>query len=105
MPAFTQFEPRPGVLALSGELCWQDASELKELLLGALSQHDKLELDLLNVTRLDTAGVQLLLMLHAEAQRSDKSLVWLGYSLAVEEVLELLGLADALGQPQLVIWS
>ena len=105
MGSFTQSEPRAGVLALAGELCWEDAPELKQVLLDALARTPRLELDLLNVTRLDTAGVQLLLMLHAEAQRCDKPLSWLGCSLAVEEVLELLGLSDALGRPQLVIWS
>lgn len=105
MSGFTQTEPRAGVIALAGELCCEDAPQLKRVLLDALERTQRLELDLLNVTRLDTAGVQLLLMLHAEAQRRGKPLAWLGCSLAVEEVLELLGLADALGRPQLVIWS
>jgi len=105
MSDFEHYEPRPGILALSGEMTVTTAAEIKELLLRTLAVHPKLEIDLLNVTRLDTAGVQLLLLLQREAQRQGKQLGWLGFSLAVEEVMELLDLSDVLGQPAAVVWS
>jgi anti-sigma B factor antagonist len=105
MSEFSLCEPRPGVLALSGELTISTAVELKPLLIAALRQQTRLEVDLLNVTRLDTAGVQLLLLLHREATRTGTCLSWLGYSLAVEEVLELLDLAYLLGSPSAVVWT
>lgn len=98
-------EPRPGVLALSGELTFPNATALRDALLGALSKSDRLEVDLLNVTKLDTAGVQLLILVHREAARLGRPLVWLGYSLAVEEVFDLLDLRHLLGQPSAVVWS
>lgn len=98
-------EPRPGILALSGELTLSTAKEIKEVMLRLIAAHPKLEIDLLNVTRLDTAGVQVLLLAQREATRHDKTLGWLGYSLAVEEVLELLDLSSALGQPAAVVWG
>lgn len=105
MTSFSHAEPRAGVLSLAGELTWQGAAELKPLLLGLLGSHERVEIDLLNVTKLDTAGVQLLIMMQAEAARLDKQIVWLGYSLAVEEVMDLLDLRDLFGEPKAVVWS
>lgn len=105
MSEFAHAEPRSGVLALSGELTVAHAQELHALFVRFLAAHAALEIDLLNVTKLDTAGVQLLLMLHREANSANKPLHFLGHSLAVEEVLELLGLTDVLGQPAAVVWS
>ncbi|MDB4975847.1 MAG: anti-sigma factor antagonist [Myxococcaceae bacterium] len=99
------YEPRPGALSLTGELTLTNVTALKEVLLRALAAHPELELDLLNVSIIDTAGVQLLIMLHREATRLGKRLAWLGYSLAVEEALELLDLAPVLGRPAAVVWS
>lgn len=105
MSEFTHFEPRPGVLTLSGELTVECAREMQTVLFAALAKAPKLEVDLLNVTKLDTAGVQLMLVLVREARARGKQLVWLGYSLAVEEVLELLDLGDLIGRPGAVVWS
>ena len=105
MGDFAHHEPRPGILALSGELTVATAAPIKEILFRLLATYPKLEVDLLNVTRLDSAGVQLLLLAHREANQHGKSLTWLGYSLAVEEVLELLDLTSVLGQPAAVVWS
>ena len=105
MSEFNHHAPKPGVLALSGDFTLPYAGTIKHVLLAALGQGDRLEVDLLNVTKLDTAGVQLLVLLQAEAKARGVSLRWLGYSLAVEEVLELLDLGHLLGRPSAVVWS
>jgi anti-sigma B factor antagonist len=105
MSTFEHSAPKPGILAISGEMTVANASELRSVLLEALALHDKLEVDLLNVSRFDTAGVQLLVVLQREARAQSKQLSWLGYSLAVEEVLELLDLSELLGSPRAVVWS
>jgi anti-sigma B factor antagonist len=105
MSTFEHHEPRPGVLFLSGDLTIESAPAIKSVLLDGLRQHPKLEVDLLNVTTIDTAGVQLLVLLQREATRADKTLKWLGYSMVVEEVLDLLALSDVLGKPAAVVWS
>lgn len=98
-------EPSPGMLALSGELSVTDAPALKALLVDALRVHTKLEIDLLNVTHLDTSFVQLMLALQRAAAEDGKSLVWLGYSQPVEEVLAILNLSDKLTAPGAVLWG
>jgi anti-sigma B factor antagonist len=105
MSTFEHSTPRPGVLALRGEMTVANALAIRDLLLDALALGDKLEVDLLNITRFDSAGVQLLVLLHREAKQQEKQLSWLGYSLAVEEVLELLDLTELLGPPGAVVWS
>ena len=93
------------MLALSGDFTLANAAAIKSVLLDALEQTPRLDVDLLNVTKLDTAGVQLLLLLQREAVSRGASLSWIGYSLAVEEVLDLLDLAHVLGRPSAVVWS
>ena len=98
-------EPRPGVLSLSGELTFKNARALHGALTAALSQHASLEIDLLNVTKIDTAGTQLIITVATEARAAGKTLRWLGFSLAVAEVIELLDLTELLGRPGAVVWS
>jgi anti-sigma B factor antagonist len=105
MSDFTQHEPRPGVLALSGDLTVGGAQELKALLMKFVTENENPEIDLLNVAQIDTTGVQLLLLARREATHAGKSLKWLGFSLAVEDILELLNLSDLLGRPAAVVWS
>ena len=102
---FAYLEPRPGVLTLHGELTIATARELHAALSATLEQHGTLELDLLNVTKLDTAGVQLLVAAHRDVSARGKQLRWLGFSLAVQDVFDLLDLAELLGRPGAVLWS
>lgn len=102
---FNCLEPRANVLTLFGELTLSHAKEVRERLFSALSRNPALEVDLLNVTRVDTAGLQLLILLHREALASGKQLRWLGFSLAVQEAFELLDLGELLGRPGAVLWS
>ena len=105
MSDFSHHVPKPGVLALSGEVTMANATAIKDVLLGALASGPHLEVDLLNVTKLDTAGVQLLLLLQREAAERGVTLGFLGFSLSVEEVLDLLDLGHVLGSPRAVVWS
>jgi anti-anti-sigma factor len=102
---FNCLEPRANVLRLFGELTLSHAPELKECLFAALSRNEALEVDLLNITEIDAAGLQLLVLLHREALAGGKPLRWLGFSLVVQEAFELLDLTEALGSPGAVLWS
>jgi anti-anti-sigma factor len=105
MSEFSHCEPRSSVLALAGDLTIHEAQELKSVLVRFVTESKAPEIDLLNVTAIDTAGLQLLLLIGREATRTGKTLKWLGFSLAVEELLELLNLSDQLGRPAAVVWS
>lgn len=105
MSAFQCSEPSAGVLSFQGELTVADAAEFAALLGDALARHGALEIDLLNVTMLDTAGLQLLLAVRRAGHAAGKPVTWLGYSAAVEEVIDLLNLRGELGEPALVVWT
>jgi anti-sigma B factor antagonist len=77
-------------LRLDGELTVQSAAEHKAIVLAALDAGDVIELDLSGVSELDTAGLQLLLLLKREAEHLGKSL---RLSASSEAVLEVLALA------------
>jgi anti-anti-sigma factor len=78
-----------GPLVLDGELTVQSAAEHKTLLLAALEATDALDLDLSGVSELDTAGLQLLLLLKREAGTFGKTVTLSEPSQAVLEVLAL----------------
>jgi anti-anti-sigma factor len=79
-------------LQLDGELTIYRAAELKPQLLQALVPGAALELDLSEVSELDSAGVQLLLLAEREARAQGGTLRLAAASAPVGEVLALLGL-------------
>jgi len=86
------------LLCIEGELTIYRAAELKETVLSALDRAAALELDLSSVTELDTAGVQLLMLIHQTAKARSKQLRLSAPSAAVLEVFELLHLDPHLSE-------
>lgn len=85
------------MVRLEGELSIYRAGELKQLLLDALYACDDLQLDLGGITEIDSAGVQLLLLIKNEAMRCGKSFSMNRHSPAVIELLELYNLSPWFG--------
>lgn len=88
-------------LLIEGELTIYTASELKGRLLEALESQESLLIDLSQVSEIDTAGLQLLLMVRREAGERGVSVVFAGHSHAVTECLELCNLSTVLGEQPL----
>jgi anti-anti-sigma factor len=76
-------------LAISGDLTVQVAADWKVQLVAALEAATTLRIDLSEVIEMDTAGLQLLLMIHREAEAAGKPLELTGHSRAVLDVLAL----------------
>jgi anti-sigma B factor antagonist len=85
-----------------GELSIYTAGESKAELMNALAGAEDLEIDLASVTEIDTAGVQLLILLKREASRQGKRLALTGHSPAVMELTELYNLAGWFGDPLVI---
>ncbi|GAB6042414.1 STAS domain-containing protein [Endothiovibrio diazotrophicus] len=81
----------PWVLRPEGELTIFAAAELKQPLLDALNGAPGLTLDLSAVEELDTAGLQLLLLLAREARAAGTPFTLGPLSAASEEALALAG--------------
>lgn len=83
--------------AISGELTIYTAAHEKQQLRAFLESGDELELDLSQVSELDSAGLQVLILMKQEAARQHKKLRYSMHSKAVLEVLEMCNLTAAFG--------
>ncbi len=86
-------------LSMSGELCIYDAAELKPQLLEHLSECEELELNLADLSEIDSAGFQLLYLLKREAEATGKKLHLVSHSQATLEMLGLLNMEAHFGDP------
>ena len=85
-------------LSIDGEMTIYRAKELKEALLAVLARPEgPRRIDLSKVTELDSAGVQLLVLVRHLADRAGRELDLVGHSAAVREVLALFNLEAHLG--------
>lgn len=91
-----------GAFRIEGEMTIYRATELKGALLAALKERRKLDIDLADVTEIDSAGVQLLMMAKQAAHAQGTDLHLVRHSPAVIDVFELLDLAGHFGDPLLV---
>lgn len=76
-------------LRLDGELTIYRAAELKPVLLDAVRRSPEPRFDLSEVTEIDTAGVQLLLLSRREAASLDRTFALVQPSAAVREAFAL----------------
>jgi anti-anti-sigma factor len=79
--------PTTAIVHIDGELTIYRAAELKELLMAPIQRGEAVEIDLHEVTEIDSAGVQLLLL-------AGRSLSALGHTLRLARVSQVV--ADTL---------
>ena len=75
------------------------ATEQKTELLGHLSDCNELELDLSHVTEIDSAGLQILMVLKSEGIRLNREIRFVQHSQAIIESFELLKLTTRFADP------
>jgi anti-anti-sigma factor len=90
-------------LSIQEDMTIYNAVALKETLLGYCQYKIReLQLDLSAVAEIDSAGLQLLMLLKAEAEQRGFILRLVGHSVAVIEVFELLKLGMYFGDPMVI---
>ena len=89
-------------LAITEDLTIYHALEQKQLLLDALAVTSELELNLAHVSEMDTAGLQLLVLLKKEAQRAGKQVRIVAHSQAVSSVIDFCNMAAEFGDPLVI---
>lgn len=89
-------------LAITLDLTIYHAAALKQELMGKLKQHPAIELDLSQVSQMDTAGVQLLILAKRECQQQGKTLNIVAHSPAVHELMDFYNLAGFFGDPLVI---
>lgn len=90
-------------LSIAEEMTIYSAAAMKDELLGHLSKNQSLEISLNAVSELDSAGLQIMMMLRQEAQHAGKQLAFIEHSQAVIDVVELLNLAGHFGDPIIIV--
>lgn len=98
----TKTPGQSATLAIEGELSIYRAAELKETLLKALEGAASLEIDLHDVSEIDSAGIQLLMLTKSTGHATACEVRLVNHSPAVLEVFELLDLAAHFGDPLLM---
>jgi anti-sigma B factor antagonist len=89
---------RRRALAIEGELTIHTAADRRGALLAAIETEVELELDLSAVTELDTAGLQLLLLVRREVAHLGGRLTVVSASQAVADVLAIAYLQSDLSE-------
>ena len=92
----------PCHFTIEGEMTIYNVLELKDQLLAPLDQCADMEIDLAGVSEIDSAGLQLLVMVKNEARARGKTLSISRHSPAVLEVLDICNLEGFFGDPVLI---
>lgn len=90
------------LLTLEGPMTIYNASEVKTRLLNGLQSAATVELDLSNVSEMDTAGFQLLVLAKQESQRNGHTLRIIAHSPAVREVIDFYNMDAFFGDPMVI---
>lgn len=86
-------------LDITGEMTIYTAAEQKQQMMSFIESGKALEINLSQVSELDAAGTQLLILAKQEATRAEKNLRFVMHSNAVIDVLELANLTTVFGDP------
>jgi len=89
----------PCQLRLEGEMTIFTAQDVKERLLAPLVHCQQIDVDLSQVSEIDSAGLQLMLLVKREAAAQGKDIRFVAHSPAVVDVLELCQLTGYFGDP------
>ncbi len=94
-------------LSIDDEMTIYTALELKNALVQYLKADHELQINLASVSEIDSAGLQILLLLKQESEQKHIKLSLTEHSQAVTEVFELLNLSAHFGDPMVLSagWS
>ena len=84
---------------VQGEFTIYQAASLKQEMISFLEGHNTIDIDLSEVSEIDAAGIQLLLLAKKTAAAKEKKLRLIEHSSPVLEALELLNLSAYFGDP------
>lgn len=95
------------ILSIENEMTIYTVSELKNAIYSHLKSDHKLQINLSDVTEIDSSGIQLLMFLKNEACHKKNSLIFIEHSQAVVDVVELFNLSSFFNDPVVISaeWS
>jgi anti-sigma B factor antagonist len=99
MPISSTNNNGQSLLHIEGDMTIYTAADLKNDLMNHMAQPCEREIDLSDVSEMDSAGLQILILAKREAERHGTSLRLTGHSRAVLDVLDMCNLASYFGDP------
>ena len=91
-----------GLVNVQDEMTIYTAAEQKEEFLRCVTECHEVEIDLSGVTEIDSAGLQLLMVIKSEAHRLNHDVRFVQHSKPVIEVFELLKLSARFADPIII---
>ena len=89
-------------ISINEDMTIYNAAAQKQMLLEALAGCEELDLDLSQVSEMDTAGFQILLLTKREALKANKTVRLTAHSKAVTDLLDLYNMASYFGDPMVI---
>jgi anti-anti-sigma factor len=99
MPSTIEVEKDVCRIRVEGDMTIYTALDLKQELVPCLAKAEQLDLDLSQVNEMDTAGLQLLILLKRETAKRGTRLNITGHSNAATEVIDTFSMAGFFGDP------
>jgi anti-anti-sigma regulatory factor len=90
-------ETEATTIAWHGECCIASLAERVPELLAASYANGPVTLDMAEISRIDTAGLQLLVVFILDCERRGRPITWRASSSAVDDAAEVTGLRAVLG--------
>lgn len=94
--------PLPARIAINQNMTIYHARAQKADLLQGLTQSDAIELDLSHVAEIDTAGIQLLMLVKRECQAQGKTLNIVAHSPSVHDLIDFFNIGSFFGDPLII---
>ena len=88
--------------SISEDMNVYNAYAQKAMLLKALAGCQELDIDLSQVSEMDTAGLQILLLTKREALKANKTVRLTAHSKAVTDLIDLYNMASYFGDPMVI---
>ncbi len=89
-------------MVITDDMTIYHAEALKETLLQGLTRNTVFELDLSRVAEIDTAGIQLLMLLKRESLNTGRTCHIVAHSPAVHELIDFFNIAGYFGDPLVI---
>jgi len=89
-------------MVITEDMTIYHAEALKETLLQGLTRNTVFELDLSRVAEIDTAGIQLLMLLKRESLNTGRTFHIVAHSPAVHELIDFFNIAGYFGDPLVI---
>jgi anti-anti-sigma factor len=88
----------PCRVILAGEMTVYAAANIMNKLIAAIDSAENVEIDLSQISEIDTTGAQLLILAKRHAERTDKQLQLVSYSPSVRELIDVYRLGAFFGE-------